>query len=141
MGSSYKKKLKELLGHSDFGPVLGADVLDVTSTVANTIAGHTVAYSWVAPRTTCIDGIVVQSTGNINRGAINWVLQAGTAVTASGDLPVGTRSEARFLPDERATATIVASGTLIQVAYAVPASIGTAQSVRFAVPVTYIGTR
>ena len=141
MGSTYKKKLKELLGHADFGPVLSNDVLDVTSTVANTIAGHTVAYTWVAPRTVSIDGIIVQSTGNVVANRINWTLQAGTTVVASGDLPVGTRSEARFVVDERALASVSASGTLITVAYAVPASIGTAQSVRFAVPVTYIGAR
>lgn len=139
MSNYSRKQLKKLYGHPDYAPVLANDNLTASATGVQTVVGHTVADSWVLPRNTQIEGLIVMATGALNTGRLDYAVTYDGAVAVSGGLPAGVRSDAIFVPLARQNAVIADSGVLLEIVYAVPTDLGSAQTIRFAAPVCYIG--
>lgn len=139
MSVYHRQKMKELLGHADFGPVLMDDVLQINVTGASGVASHTTAGRWTAPRQANIKGITITSTNIPIVGQIEYAISADGAIVASGTLASGTDADAVFLPKDRQNAVIVDAGTVIRADYAVTADLGAATNLRIGVAVSYLG--
>jgi hypothetical protein len=145
MGANHKQQLKKLLGHGDYGPVLGTDSLQATSATISGVATHTVLGTFVAPRQTQLKGLTVMAaTGALPAGRLDYALTYNGVVAVSGQMGGGIRADAQWLPLDRQSAKVVASGTVIQIVYAVPTQITvnlgtTANTIRFSAPVDYLG--
>jgi len=140
MSNYHKQQLKKLLGHSDYGPVLGSDVFTATVTGVEGVVGHTVAGSWVLPRDTQIKGItVIADSGALVTGSFEYAVTYDGAVAASGALAAGSQSEAKFLGLDRSSAVVAESGSTLSIVYAISSDLGTEQDLRLSVPVDYIG--
>ena len=79
------------------------------------------------------------ATGALDAGQVDYALTYDGAVAVSGSMPVGVQSEASFVPLARQNAAIASSGALVELAYAVPTDLGSAQTLRFSATVDYLG--
>lgn len=140
MSAYHKQQLKKLLGHADFGPVLGSDVFVATVTDVEAVAGHTSAGAWVLPRDTHIKGItVVADSGALVTGSLEYAVTHDGVVAASGALPAGAQSDAVFIGLDRQSAVVAASGSTLAIVYAISSDLGTEQDLRLSVSVDYLG--
>ncbi len=143
MGAKHRQEMKKLLGHNDFGPVLGEDIFQGVASGVKAVAAHTVVGSWTLPRQAQIKGVTIIGTGTFttaaaNRG-VNYAVTYNGAVAASGRLPAGVTADAKFVPLPRQDAKIASSGNLLEIAYSVPVDLGAAQFYRFNVNCQYLG--
>lgn len=139
MGTYHRQEMKRWLGRSDFGPVLASDVLDATATSVQAVAGHTVAGSFVVPRDALIKGVVINATGALDAGTVTYAVTYDGAVAATGSITTPRREGAEFCLLARQEAHIATSGTLVELCYAVTSNLASAQTLRLAAPVDYIG--
>lgn len=139
MGTYHRQQMKKLFGHPDYAPVLANDVLTGSASSVQAVTGHTVVDSWVAPRDTQIHGLVVQATGVLSGGTLDYAVTYDGAVAVSGQLPGGVQADAKFAGLARQHAAIASSGALIEIVYAVSADLGSGQTLRFSSAVDYIG--
>lgn len=139
MGNAHKQEMKRLLGHSDFGPVLGDDVLVATASLGVGVQAHAVEGAWEMPRAAQIKGIIAMSDAAIPSGTIEYAVTYDGVVALSGSLDATSRSAASFVPLTRQSAVIVDSGTLVEIVSASASDMGGGLNVRLSVPVSYIG--
>jgi len=124
MGSEYKRRQKEVTGQN---AVRGYDVVSVGATGIVATANHTAATDcnslaqWTAPRAGLLDYIVADVNPAVASGTLNISVAHGGVVVASGAL---VSSLERVYSIELNNEVTIASGAVLQVAYAVPTAVG-----------------
>jgi hypothetical protein len=124
MGSEYKRRQKEVTGQN---AVRGYDVISAGATGIVATADHTAATDnygmaqWTAPRAGLMDYVVAEVNPAVASGTLNISVAHGGAVVASGSL---VSSLERVYSIELSNEVAIASGSVLQIAYAVPTAIG-----------------
>lgn len=131
MGSEYRQRIKEQYGR----PALhGYDVLSVSATGVRAVVPHTAlanvtVSNFTAPRNGFLDYVTVDVQPALTAGQLDISVSHGGSVVATGSLGTGEQNMVRVYNSELDNQVPLTSGSLTQLAYAIPTALSAGATV------------